>query len=402
MEKKSLKDPVEPGKGPKKAVSTAAVAPPPRHRFNDPNDPNERTTIMPLADILRRSAHDSAAGHPTSESPFAESTKLSLNPFLDLNTGSIKIPGHVAVQTAPSATSGKAELPKRPPAAAASATKPTAVGKLPATVASQVAVFFSCKGGAGVTALSCNVAHGYSRRFFKTCLVDLDLQLGDTLAALGLQPNTTLARGIEMVTKGEALTGAALPQHRTGVAVLSQVGSLEDLDKINSEGLGTLIDRARGPFSRILVDGVRDFSDNVLAVLDKADKVVLVILQEVLAIRRGRWAFGILRKIGFDPADITVVVNRYSPHHQITLETLRGLFENSKVMPVVRDEGLVLQSLDLGTSLHDLNPRHPLTKNVEDLAAHLLGEKVGDDGTTETAKTSAQGLGDRFKFWRKT
>jgi pilus assembly protein CpaE len=374
---------------------------------------------MPLADILRRSAQEGVAGQSTSESPFAESTKLSLNPFLDLKTGSIKIPGQAVVQAAPAAPPSKAPAQalspgsgpagqktvgeaKVPAAAVTSATKSVGPGKSPSAVASQMTVFFSCKGGAGATALSCNVAHGYSRRSLKTCLVDLDLQLGDTLAALSLQPRTTLARGIEMVTKGEALTSTVLPQHRTGVAVLSQVGSLEDLDKINSEGLGTLIDKLRGPFDRILVDGVRDFSDNVLAVLDKADKIVLVILQEVLAIRRGRWAFGILKKIGFEPADITVVVNRYSSQHQISLDTLRSMFEGSTVLPVARDEGLVLQSLDLGTSLHDLNPRHPLTKNVADIGAHLQGEQVVGDGAAASAGAPVKGLGDRFKFWRKT
>jgi MinD-like ATPase involved in chromosome partitioning or flagellar assembly len=243
----------------------------------------------------------------------------------------------------------------------------------------QVVVFFSCKGGSGATALSANVAHYCASEKKKTVLVDLDLQLGDALAAMSLQPAMTIAKAMEEVQRGTAINTLPLPRHTTGVSVLSQVGSLDDLDKISSEGISRFVEGLRGSFDTIVVDGVRDFSDNVLAVLDMADKIAIVTVQEVLAIKRARWAFGILRKIGFDGRDITVVINRYTNDEMIPFRTLKQMFDPAPVFAVPADGPLVLQSLNHGTPLLELSPQHTVTRNIARLAKNLLGEQVDDE-----------------------
>lgn len=253
----------------------------------------------------------------------------------------------------------------------------------------QVVVFFSCKGGSGATALSANVAHYCASDKKKTVLVDLDLQLGDALAAMSLQPGMTIAKAMEEAQRGTAVTTMPLPRHATGVSVLSQVGSLDDLDKISSEGISRFVEGLRGTFDTIVVDGVRDFSDNVLAVLDMADKIAIVTVQEVLAIKRARWAYGILRKIGFDGRDITVVINRYTNDEMIPFPTLKQMFEPAPVFAVPADGPLVLQSLNRGTPLLELNPQHTVTRNITRLAKNLLGEQIEEEvEATVVAKSS--------------
>ena len=264
-----------------------------------------------------------------------------------------------------------------------------------------VVVFFSCKGGSGATALAANVAHYYARDQYKTCLVDLDLQLGDCLAALALQAKTTTAQCIGMLKRGEQITAKDLPQHASGVSVVSQVGAIDDLDKINAEGMAALVEGLRTSFDMVVVDGVRDFSDNVLAVLDVADRIAIVTVQEVLAIRRARWAFTILRKIGFDPRDITVVVNRFDPELEIPFATLKRVFEPGKVLAVPAEARLVLQSLNRGVPLLELNPTHTLTRNIGRMASTLAGdvEAEASEATVVRAKKSFwQGL----RFWSKS
>ena len=239
---------------------------------------------------------------------------------------------------------------------------------------SQVVVVFACKGGSGSTALSVNIAHDYAHQHFKTCLVDLDLQLGDGLAALALQPRLSLAQALAFVKKGETLNPTLFPAHASGVYVISQVGSIDDLDQINAEGIAALIESLRKTFDAVVIDGVRDFSDNVLAVLDVTDKIVLVTVQEVLAIRRARWAFKILRKIGFDPHDMTVVANGFDAESEISFMTLKRIFEPSHVMTVPKYPSLVLQALNRGVPFLDLNPTHTLTRHVGLLAQYLRGE----------------------------
>ena len=241
----------------------------------------------------------------------------------------------------------------------------------------------------GATALSTNVAHYYATEKKRTVLVDLDLQLGDALAAMSLQPAMTIAKAMEEAQRGTSVSILPLPRHATGVSVLSQVGSLDDLDKISSEGISRFVEGLRTSFDTIVVDGVRDFSDNVLAVLDMADKIAIVTVQEVLAIKRARWAFGILRKIGFDGRDITVVVNRYVNDEMIPFATLKKMFDPAPVAVVPADGALVLQSLNRGTPLQELSPQNTVTRNIVRLAKNLLGEQVEEDAeATVVAKAS--------------
>jgi Flp pilus assembly CpaE family ATPase len=254
-------------------------------------------------------------------------------------------------------------------------------------------VFFSCKGGAGATALSLNVAHHYAREKQSTCIVDLDLQLGDALAALALQPRFTIAQAAQSVQKGDDVMATMLPSHASGVSVLSQVGSLDDLDQINSEGMAQLVEELRDTFDVIVVDGVRDYGDNVLAVLDVADKIAIVTVQEVLAIRRARWSFSILRKIGFDPKDITIVINRFDPSAEIPFLTIKRIFDPCVVLTVPSDGPLVLQSLNRGVPLQELGPNHTVTRNIGRLARNLAGDVVPEQNEVTAVRKPG--------FWKR-
>ena len=394
-----------------------------KHRFSG----DEKTTIMPLSEILRaRDENEESELTPVrQQSSLTDELDFLKNPkggkaapkggsdatVVQTKSGFARAKG-TERQEPPQARAPQPEArrPEPTPAPAPAPAKPAAPRPQTSTTGevrkkksgdNGVVVFFSCKGGSGATALAANVAHYYARDQYKTCLVDLDLQLGDCLAALALQAKTTTAQCIGMLKRGESVTAKDLPQHASGVSVVSQVGAIDDLDKINAEGMAALVEGLRTSFDMVVVDGVRDFSDNVLAVLDVADRIAIVTVQEVLAIRRARWAFTILRKIGFDPRDITVVVNRFDPELEIPFATLKRVFEPGKVLAVPAEARLVLQSLNRGVPLLELNPTHTLTRNIGRMASTLAGdvEAESSEATVVRAKKSFwQGL----RFWSKS
>lgn len=401
----------------------------PRHRFTSDG---EKTTIMPLSEILK--ARDSALPATPAVDKFPEFSyqptmrialpaELQKKKVIEAQKGQSG-PSHSEPPpegpTAKTGPPGPPQLPPRPeptsrtpptareptspsqPASSIAAPlpqmhtpmEPPAVPVAPSNL-NQVIVFFSCKGGSGTTALSTNVSHYYAAEKKKTCLVDMDLQLGDSLAAMSLQPGLTIAKAMAEVQRGTHAGNLPLPKHATGVTVLSQVGSLDDLDTITSEGISQFVEGLRGSFDTIVVDGVRDFSDNVLAVLDMADKIAIVTVQEVLAIKRARWAFGILRKIGFDGRDITVVINRYHSDDMIPFSTLKQMFDPAPVYAVPDDGPLVLQSLNRGVPIQELSPAHSVTRNIKRLAKNLLGEET-EEGEEATV-VSKSSFWDRLK-----
>jgi Flp pilus assembly CpaE family ATPase len=418
-----------------------------RHRFSD-----SETTIMPLAEILRSreasqdpemasaerndvtrvdlmfdgktglmdlppSMMGATGGGPDRAKGGTAKGSLRANPSLNTETQALVLktmtpmpppslevsmpaekkarstgPGPAAPPTPPVARPEPTQM--LPAKMAAQVQERPGRGAEPVTAARhQVLVFFSCKGGAGATALSLNVAHHFARDKHSTCIVDLDLQLGDALAALALQPRFTIAQATQSVQKGEDVLVTMLPSHASGVSVLSQVGSLDDLDQISSEGVAQLVEDLRDTFDAIVVDGVRDFGDNVLAVLDVADKIAIVTVQEVLAVRRARWSFNILRKIGFDPKDITIVINRFDPAAEISYATIKRIFEPCIVLTVPSDGPLVLQSLNRGVPLQELAPNHTVTRNIARLARNLVGDVVPEQNEITAVRKPS--------FWKR-
>ena len=290
-----------------------------------------------------------------------------------------------------------AAAPARPP----SSERPSRASAPPRgkrRVVNQVVVVFSCKGGAGATALAANAAHAAATNGQAACILDLDLQLGDALAAFGLQPKFSVAQAIGLLAERQSLTRNLLASHASGVHVLSQVGNLNDLERITPESMGTLLLALRQQFDAIFVDGVRDFGDNALAMLDSADKVVIVCVQEVLAIRRARWIFGILRKIGFEATDISLVVNRYNEGSDIPLASIRAMFEGAQVLPLGGDGVLVTQALNRGVPLAELRADHPLVDGMARISSHLLCD---DPYAAESVETDAPPEGAPQNFLRR-
>lgn len=335
---------------------------------NDFADSNaEKTQVATIAMLQEKTKADSSV-----KNPFATHQPTALNKMPSANPSESKPRRTTTPTAAVLDPTLKREEPTKIAGSMADA-RPKTKSR------NQVIVFFSCKGGSGSTSLSVNTAYNYAREQMKSCLIDMDLQLGDVLAALALKPRATIAQVIKGLQLGERVAKDRLAQHPSGLSVLSQVGSLDDLDKITSEDIVRLIDDMRGTFDTIVIDGVRDFSDNVLAVLDVADKICLVVLQEVLSIRRARWAFNILRNIGFDPKDITLVINQFNAHSDIQVENLRSMFAPASLITVCADRASVLASLNRGVSLQESNPNQRVTRNMMRLASNLAGATVGDE-----------------------
>ena len=334
-----------------------------------------RATPPPPPPVAERPNRRDEQTDPGSPSPFVARAKAATPP------------------PPPASASAPAEHAAATPAASVEATRATpAAARIKRRVVNQVVVFFSCKGGSGATALAANTAYAAVQAQQTACIFDVDLQLGDALAAFGLTPRFSISQAIHLAHERQQLSRSLLPSHTSGVHVLSQVGNLNDLDKITPEAVSSLLPSLRQHFETVIVDGVRDFGDNVLAMLDAADKVVIVCVQEVLAIRRARWAFGILRKIGFEAEDLTLVVNRYNVDNEIPLGSISTMFEGAQVVPLVGDAALVTQSLNRGVPLAELRADHPLVAGMDRLSGHLFfNDAAGVPPAAQTPDAGPQG-----------
>jgi pilus assembly protein CpaE len=239
----------------------------------------------------------------------------------------------------------------------------------------KVIVVFGCRGGAGSTMLAVNVGAQLARTGKSVCVLDLDLQLGDVFVALDLDAQTSLsAVAREAGTLDAASLRRRLVRHDSGLYALSQTGRLDEIDPELPERMPALLKALRSHFDYVVVDGVRDFGDHALAAMDVADKIALVLTQDVQAVRRAARVVQLFRRLNYADRKIHVVLNRHSNKAVVDdgeVERVLGLPVTASVR---NDYERMRKALDEGSLLHDTARGTGVARDVERVARSLLSD----------------------------
>ncbi|ABS28145.1 AAA family ATPase [Anaeromyxobacter sp. Fw109-5] len=250
-----------------------------------------------------------------------------------------------------------------------------------ARTTSTVTAFFPAKGGMGATTIAANAAAAAAARGARACLVDLELQLGDALSLLDLQSAYTVSDVLANLRRlDRELLDSSVAKHRAGMSVLAQGERLDEADKIDAAAIGQLVGFLRQHYGHVLLDGLHGFDELSLAALDAADRVVLLVTQEVPAVRNAQRAVGIFRKLGYEDSKLLLVLNRYQPRSNVTREVITETVGLPVAATVANDFPLLANAVGRGATLAEVGPRAAITRDVEALAS-LLGAE-DDSGAT--------------------
>lgn len=237
----------------------------------------------------------------------------------------------------------------------------------------QVTAVFPAKGGMGATSLAIHLAGALRRAGKRVCLLDLDLELGDVLSFLDLHGTYSLADVAANTHRLDRdLLDASVPHHGSGVYVLSQCEKIAEGERLDPGKVVTVLRFLRQHYDHVIVDGLRDFGDIALAALDLADRILLVVTQEVPAVRSAQRCAEYFRQLGFETKRVMLVVNRYHKGSPIT----RQVVEETVGLPVGQVVGNDFQALsravNRGVLLWEEAPRSTVVRDVEALAAQFL------------------------------
>ena len=174
--------------------------------------------------------------------------------------------------------------------------------------------FFGHKGGVGTTTLAVNTALllAGSGEAGEVALCDADLQFGDAAALLGLAPDRDLADMARDLDHLGALSAYLSRDPATGLRVLARPRDLVDAERVTPEELARLVIHLQRRFDTVVVDTPPVLDLMTLAVLDLAEKVILVteaVTPTVLGTAR---LLRLLEEQGFAAERLRVVVNRHA------------------------------------------------------------------------------------------
>ena len=243
----------------------------------------------------------------------------------------------------------------------------------------------SAKGGAGASFLALNLAHMMAAASqLRVALIDLDLQFGALGQYLDLDTEHGLLRALDMADHLDAVAvDAYMAKHASGVSLL---GPLQDemvlTGDIPIDRFSKLLDLLKTNYDRTIVDQPRQIDDVSAAVYQNADRVLIVMQQDLANVRDAtRLRKILLRELAVPEDHITVVVNRYDKSGPVELgDICRSLgVEKKDVVLVPNHYRNVAESMNVGIPMLDHARGSAVTKALIALEAQL-------GGRTEAAK----------------
>lgn len=214
----------------------------------------------------------------------------------------------------------------------------------PRVITSQTVVIWSPKGGVGKTFIATNLACGAAiASKGKALLLDLDIYSGDVSTYLDLLDGPTIT---EMLPELSALRPEGLDKYSqkhgpSGLKVICGPRRLELSSLITIEHVRTLISLAEKRWGLLYVDTPPDITSDIVGEsIDAASALVLVITQDVCALRQSKVALDIFRKLSISEESIFVVLNRGARDSPIPESKVEEYLEKelSAVIPDDRKE----------------------------------------------------------------
>jgi pilus assembly protein CpaE len=235
-----------------------------------------------------------------------------------------------------------------------------------------VTSLFPAKGGMGATAIATNLAGALQRLGRRTCLVDLDLEMGDALSFLDIHASYSISDVVANMRRLDRdLLDASVPRHRSGIWVLSQSEKMEEVDRIDAAAVTSLLRFLRQHYDDVIVDGLDTFGDLPLAALDLSDRILLVVTQEVPAVRSAQRCAEILRKLGLEGPRVSLVVNRYQRSSPITREVIEETVGLKVGSFVSNDFQSLTRAINQGLLLWNDAPRTAVARDIAAMATAM-------------------------------
>jgi Flp pilus assembly CpaE family ATPase len=222
--------------------------------------------------------------------------------------------------------------------------------------AAPIVAFFSAKGGSGTTTLAVNTSAALARTYPRqVLLIDLSAPFGHAALFADLIATGSIASAAKAAPLDfDKVLRQHIVYHRTGMGVLPGTLRPEEVDLMTGDLTGHVLDVAVTWQRVIVVDLGTSLAEAALAVIERAECLVVVVPPEIAAMTDARRALAVFRDIMNVPDNrIELVLNQRVPHPPLdraAIESILGRkmsvtvgFDDSRPEDATLGGGLVLQ-----------------------------------------------------------
>ena len=241
--------------------------------------------------------------------------------------------------------------------------------------AAPIVAFFSAKGGSGVTTLAINTTAALARKFPRqVLLVDLSAPFGHAalfadLIATGSIGSASKASpaDFETVLRGNVVN------HRSGMGVLPGTLRPEEVDLMTADLTGRVLDVVVSWQKLVVVDLGTSLAEAALAVLERAECVVIVIPPEIAAMTDARRSLAVFRDILSVPDNrVELVLNQRVPHPPLDKAAVESILGRKMSVTVGFDDSRPEDAALAGGLVLIRDPNSLVSRGATELARTIM------------------------------
>jgi len=245
-------------------------------------------------------------------------------------------------------------------------------GDSTAANAPHVISVISPKGGAGKSMVATNVAVSLARAVpEQVVLVDLDLQFGDVAGSLQLNPDHTIVDAARMGPDIDITSlKVFLTPHPSGAWVLAGPLTPVEAEEITPDVTQAIVERLSEEFRFVIIDTSAGIDEHTLAAIEVSTDFVLVSGMDVPSVRAIRKEVDALDQLGMLHQRRHFVLNRADTRVGLDAGDVEATVGLKVDIAVPSSRGVPI-SVNQGRPIVDSDPRSPVTKQLEALAARF-------------------------------
>ena len=237
----------------------------------------------------------------------------------------------------------------------------------------RIIVINSGKGGVGKTTTAINLGTSLNKLDKEVIIVDANLNTPN----IGLQLGAPIVPvTLNHVLKGKAGIEDAIYEHSSGTKIVPSSLSIKELTKFNTNKISEIMKKLSTLCDYVIVDSAAGFGDEVIAVFEAADEIIIVTNPEMPAVTDALKAVKVAREMGKEVNG--VIVTRYTnAKYEMPLSSIKSMLE-SQIIGVIPEDKSVKEALNLRDAVCHTHPRSKVSKKYYDIARKVNGDKVED------------------------
>jgi pilus assembly protein CpaE len=252
----------------------------------------------------------------------------------------------------------------------------------------KVVTVFGVKGGVGTTTIATNLAVSLSDHAKNgIVLVDLNLQLGNAALFIDMQSRHSICEIADNIDDlNPKLLKSVLPEHSSGIHMLSSSAKIEEADCIKAKHLDRILTLLRSTFEYIVIDIQNILDEVTLKVLDESDLIFTVSTVDLPAVYNARQCLDVFQRMGYSQEKVRLVFNRYASVKELAFKEIEKSLEYPVYWKIPnQDYCTVVKSINEGVPLSIMKPNSKLGQSFKSLADQFNGNGNVDSGSKRKA-----------------